>query len=426
MRLILRLEDEQKSGVNLSDIIESSPLNHIILERSVERGIIVKPKACARNREQLIFLGLYITDVEDKVNNRRLLPFTMGTALLFAQSVSNADVPCKIGLSIYGVGHVSADLNNDGNSHVPTIASSSSRIGFQGRIDLDDDLRIIAQYENGLDLTARGKNDGNGGTSSDARLFTLFRDSFAGFHHKYFGELVAGRIAALNQYVYDYNLFANQLGDLGNLWGNHGLFPRINGAIQYTSPTFSDFSLRGIVAPGAGEGNKDIYIFTAHYKRRRGFVKFAYLNQGQTNEKAADHQAFAITTRYIFRNGKYSLGGGYQQEFNASGIDGNDFNSVTLGGSGRLGANKFKAQFGWMGNGLMTNSGAVTWAIGYDYNFRKDTTIYFAYSGVSNENTATVSANNYGHGQAISFNPGKDPWSISIGLVYKFDMNILP
>jgi len=356
----------------------------------------------------------------------RVLTVAIGSALLFAQSVSNADVLGKISLSIYGVSHVSADLNNDGDTQDPTVASSSSRIGFRGGIDLNDDLSIVAQYENGLDLTARGKNDGNGGASSDARLFTMVRESFAGLRHKRFGELVAGRIAVLNQYVYDYNLFADQIGDLGNLWGNHRLFSRINGAIQYTSQTFSGFDIRGVIAPGSGEGNGDVYMFTGHYGGRRVVVGIAYLNQGQAIEEIADHQSFAVTTRYISGNGKYSLGGGYQREFNASSINGNDFNSVTVGGSGRLGSGKFKIQLGWMDDGLIAGSGAVTWAAGYDYNFRKDTTIYLAYSGVSNDNTASVSANNYGHGQAISVAAGKDPWSISIGLVYIFDVDLLP
>ena len=360
------------------------------------------------------------------MNNMMPLAFAIGSILAFTQAAGGANAFDKVSLSVYGLGHVSADLNDNGDTTDATIASNSSRLGVRGRVELIHELGIIAQYENGVDLTARGTNDGNGGMSSSTRVFTMIRDSFAGLHHERFGELVAGRVGALNQYVYDYNLFADQIGDLGNLWDAHGLFDRINGAMQYTSPNFFGFEIRGIIAPGFGEGDDNVYVAKGNYGDSGFMAGIAYLNQGQAGAGVGDHQSFAVTTSYTFGEGKYSVGGGFQREFSASGIDGNDFNSVTLGGSTKLGPGVLKTQLGWMDNGSAPDTGAVTWAVGYDYNFRNDATIYIAYSGVSNAAAATVSANNYGHGQAVSITPGKDPWSVSLGLVYKFDVDLWP
>jgi predicted porin len=360
------------------------------------------------------------------MHSLKTLALTLCCMLLFTPTASSYDLLDKTSLSVYGIGHISADLNDDGDNTDATIASNSSRFGFRGSMELSQELSIIAQLETGVDLTFRGINDGNGGTNSSGRLFTMFKDSFAGLHHKRFGELIAGRVGALNQYVYDYNLFADQVGDLGNLWGAHGLFDRIDIALQYSSPKFSGFNIKGLFAPESGEGDDDVYVIKGNYGNRGFMAGIAYLNQGQAFMGVGDHQAFAATTSYTFGNGKYSVGGGYQRELNASGINSNDFNSITLAGAAKLGPGQLKAQFGWMGDGQTANTGAITWVVGYDYSFRNDTTIYFAYSGVSNDNAATVSANNYGHGQAATIAPGNDPWSVSLGLVYNFDVNLWP
>ncbi len=150
----------------------------------------------------------------------------------------------------------------------------------------------------------------------------------------------------------------------------------------------------------------------------------AYMNQGASTPD--NQQVFAGTASLVF--GGYSIGGGYQHEINASGIDGNDFDSLTLGGSAKLGSGVLKAQLGWVGDGGAQNqSGAIQWAIGYDYNFFQNTTIYFACSGVSNDDNASFSSNNYGHGQNVGTAvPGDAPWALSLGFVYKFDVDVWP
>ncbi|NIA02738.1 MAG: porin, partial [Planctomycetia bacterium] len=63
-------------------------------------------------------------------------------------------------VNLYGVGHVSADNNNDGTDSQWYIASNSSRLGLKGSQKLSDNINAIFQYESGVDLTGRGTNDG--------------------------------------------------------------------------------------------------------------------------------------------------------------------------------------------------------------------------------------------------------------------------
>ncbi len=355
-------------------------------------------------------------------NRLFLATLLTGTTLAFAPTMSSSEVG-DMHIDLYGMGHISTDAVYNGYDTDIVAASNASRLGIKGGMNLGSELNAVIQYETGVDLTGRGKNDGNGNSDSSGQLLTTSRDSFTGLQHTRFGELVAGRVGGLNQWLYDYNLFADQVGDLGNIWGGHGLFDRVRGSLQYTSPEIAGMKLRGLVASKEGLGdNDDVWLAKADYGKNSLRVGLAYMNQGSTTSN--DHQAFACTASYMF--GYYSLGGGYQREINANGINGNDFNSVTLGGTAQLELGVFKAQVAWIGDGVENNTGAIQWAVGYDYNLIDDNlTIYIAYAGVSNDDNASFSVNNYGHGQNMGVDKqGDDPSAVSLGFIYRFQLGI--
>ena len=152
-------------------------------------------------------------------------------------------------LSVYGVGHLSYDGIDTGTDSSSYLHSNSSRLGFKADHDLGRGLSAFVQYESGVDLTGNGTGDGNGGcgtgTSCNGQIFTRARDSFVGVKGN-FGTVKFGRLGVLNQWVYDYNLFGDQVGDLGNIWGGDGTVPgRSNNAAQYSTPDFGGFSLTG-------------------------------------------------------------------------------------------------------------------------------------------------------------------------------------
>ncbi len=328
-------------------------------------------------------------------------------------------------LDIYGVGHLSADINDDGQDSQGYIASNSSRLGVRARHDLGNGLHVGAQYESGVDLTGRGSNDGNGpGTSNN--LFSTSRDSFVSLGGN-FGTVTTGRLGVLNQWVYDYNLFADQIGDLGNIWGGTGIPGRANGMIAYTSPEVG-MGLKGVVGyiPESGTNNADITVLKLNMDNGSGLkLGLGYNNQGNGNFTAAsqDQKAFAVTASYS--TGAFSVGGGYQSDTDIGGVNGADRDSYTLGGSYSFGRTALKAQY-TNSDADAVDGDADMAALGVDYALDKSTTLYAAYANTSNDPAADFTANNYGHGQAV--NPaasGEDPASFSVGVVYKFDANIV-
>jgi len=323
-------------------------------------------------------------------------------------------------LNIYGVGHLSVDSNDNGTTSQMYVASNSSRLGFKGNQNVSSALKLIFQFESGVDLTGEGTNDGNGaGTTNN--LFSTARDSYAGLSGN-FGTVMAGKFGGLNQWVYDYNLFADQIGDLGNIWGGTGLPGRVNSTIAYTTPDMNGLDALIAYRPENGTADGDIPIIKFNYKT--GNLKFGlgYMSVGKGTGNP-EHGVTAFTGSY--NAGDWSVGGGFQSESDIGGTAGNDRDSYTIGASFKVGDNgNFKAQY-TASDADAANADATQMAIGYDYNLDKATTVYVAYSSTDNDPNATFTANNYGHGKAVTPASGQDPASISIGVVYKFDVGLV-
>lgn len=327
-------------------------------------------------------------------------------------------------IDIWGVGHVSVDAVDDDVDTFTNVASNSSRLAISGNQSVTDSIEVVFQYESGVDVTGQGYNDGNGGADSGGQFFTRTRDAFVGIKGS-LGTLTFGRVGGLNQWVYDYNLFADQVGDLGNIWGGTGLAGRIDNTVQYISPEMGFFTGKVVYAPDEGVDGTDLAVLKGDFQVTDG-LKFgvAYMNQGMgTGPGVEDHTAFAVTGS--FSVGNFSIGGGYQNESDIDGISGNDSDSFTIGGTMSLGGKgMLKAQFTQF-NGDAEDSDANQIALGYDYSIADNMTIYAAYARTSNDPNVAFTSNNYGHGDAITPLPGNDPSVFSIGFVYKFRVNIL-
>ena len=346
-----------------------------------------------------------------------LLIMTIATTLCLGASNAMA-----LELSIYGVGHVSLDNNDDGTDSQLYVASNSSRLGFSGSHALDNGMDISFQYESGVDLTGRGNNDGNGPGTSD-NLFSTARDSYVTLGGD-FGRVLAGRLGVLNQWVYDFNLFADQVGDLGNIWGGTGLPGRANGVIAYSTPDFGDgFNGLLLYIPESGTPDADLILLKLNYGNSNDLkVGGAYTSVGQGTGNP-EHIATAITISYGM--GDLTLGGGYQAESDIAGVSGADRDSYTFGASFNIGnRGTIKAQY-TSSSADAANEDANQVGVGYDYAVDKAATMYVAYSRTDNDPNTTFTANNYGHGQAVTPSAGTNPASISIGLVYKFDAGLI-
>jgi len=351
-------------------------------------------------------------------------------ALVFALIASTwaaVSAPASaLDLSIYGVGHLSADSIDTGTDSSAYIHSNSSRLGFKGSHDLGKGFSVLFQYESGVDLTGNGTGDGNGGASSNGQIFTRARDSFVGVKGG-FGTVLLGRLPAFNQWVYDYNLFGDQVGDLGNIWGGDGLPGRANNAAYYRTPDFGGFSLGLTYVPDQGGNNASAYIAKGDYANGGLKLGAAYANFNK-GTGTSDNKATAITGSYDF--GAFNLGGGWQRETAIGNVSGADRDKYTLGASAKVGGSgTVKAQY-TVANDLdnTSNTGASQWAVGYDYAWDKNTTLYVAYASTDNDAGASYTSYDWGHGdQGVpALVAGNSPSAISLGVVYKFDLGVLP
>jgi predicted porin len=102
-------------------------------------------------------------------------------------------------------------------------------------------------------------------------------------------------------------------------------------------------------------------------------------------------------------------------------VDDLDRDAWYLTGQYAFGPNVIKAMYGQADDfGDIDDTGADVWAIGYDYNFSKRTTLYALYNQLNNDDNASYSANSgQGVGSAYS-NPGDDVDVFSVGVIHKF------
>lgn len=346
-------------------------------------------------------------------------------AALAAGVVVCATSASAIDLAIYGVGHVSGDRIDIDTSSSNYFHSNSSRLGFKGDHDFGNGLSALFQYESGVDLTGHGTGDGNGGANSGGQIFTRARDSFVGVKGG-FGTFVLGRVGGLNQWVYDYNLFGDQVGDLGNIWGGDGLPGRLDHAAQYSTPRMGGFSLALTYAPDQGQDDSRGMVAKADFGAGPFRVGAAYGNFGNGSIDR-ETKAGAITASYDA--GPFSVGGGYQRETDLGGISGADRDKYTVGASLKVGGSgAVKVQYARADDlGDTSGTGAKQWAVGYDHAWDKNTTVYVAYAQTKNDAGAAYTSYDYGHGdQGVpGLEPGRKASAISVGLVYKFNVGLM-
>lgn len=328
-------------------------------------------------------------------------------------------------IELYGQAHLSGDSVDNGTNSTATFASNSSRLGVKASHALSNGLTVLGQYEVGVDLTGRGQDDGNGGdfTTGANGFFTSARDSYVGISGN-FGTVVGGNLGAQNQWIYDYNLFADQIGDLGNLLGAGGVGPdRASGTVGYISPTFS--GLQGVLAymaPSTNNttGNASAIVAKLNYDMGNGLKAGAgYINVDADTAGTDNKSEVALSASYT--QDMFSVGGGYAMMKNTGGNN-VDRDVWHVGASfSPVKSTTLKAHYAALSDDAAT-SDAKMFAVGADYDLGGGASAYVAYSKTTNEASATYKANNWGHGQSALGAPtaGLDPSAVSIGFVYKF------
>lgn len=345
--------------------------------------------------------------------------FTVLISLLHLLSLSAAHGQTT--LNLYGQGHLSFDNVDDGTDTTTHIASSSSRFGVTGNYAISDSLKVIFQYESGVDLTGEGENDGNGDAVSGGQIFTKTRPSYLGLEGT-FGKVLLGHWNALDQWANDHNLFADQIGDLGNLWEGSGIPGRLDDVIFYETPDLNGFNVGVTFRPDEEAEDDSILIVKSNYTLKNLKLGFAYTNIQQGIQVSDDHVGIAFVGGYYAEG--YSVSAGYQTEQAIGGVSGNDRDSYVFGGSLNVGkSGKIKGQYA-VSNSDNVDADATQIAIGYDYTLDENNTVYIAYARMENDANINFSVNGKGHGDKIIPAIGNDMNAISVGIVSKFDVSL--
>ncbi len=327
-------------------------------------------------------------------------------------------------LELYGLAHMSADRLDTGELWVSNVASNSSRLGVRGRWVFSDDLALVYQYETGVDLTFMGNNsDGNGGSNDGNALFSKTRPSFLGVDTT-LGKLLVGHIDWLDQWTNEFNMFADQVGDLGNFWAASGFPGRLDDVVQYRTPDALPGYATVAYRP-SGDERGDALLLKAGYTLAHWTVSFTHtdLEPGEdplANTRPTENHRAQILSIYR-RTERYAYGGGMQRETDAEGRVGHDRISYHVSGSASLSqTSRLRAQVARTA-GSGPESDALLWALGYDYLFSDQLRLYLDVAGVDNQANTAFSVNSKGHGEGVTPLPGHDQLVVSLGLVATFD-----
>jgi predicted porin len=353
-----------------------------------------------------------------KFKKKRLAIFL--NALFISSGINALD------LNFYGVGHVSADVVDDGKDKSVYAASNSSRLGFNGSNHIADRLTVLFQFETGLDPTSQGTNDGNGSSAiHTSQIFTKGRPSFVGLQAS-FGKLLIGHIETADQWINDYNLFADQVGDTGNLWAGSGLPGRSDNVFYYEAPAINGFKGAATFMPAEGTTDGTSMLFKGDYAKESLTLGAAYISIGEGNFGGGEkHTAVALTGSY--QTDKFTMGGGVQAQTDAGGMANNNIMNISLGGSIKVNdKSKVKAHYVNL-NTDTANSNASLFSLGFDYACDSSTLVYAAFAWVNNDDNSKMVANGKGHGDSVvnSQVAGESSTAISIGLVSKFNVSLL-
>lgn len=358
--------------------------------------------------------------------------------------------------TVYGRIHVSVDSISGFNTSKTnsSVNSNSSRFGVKGSEDLGSGLKAVYQLESGINAINNnngvgGANDGNpGGGAPGNSLFTGMRTSYLGLAGD-FGTFLVGRLPAGEQYVYDSNLFADQVGDAANILasGNSGIAGvsnyiggRANSALHYITPNFSGFDAALTYLPAASvDATTGLSVATtssaswgvkANYAAMGAAVHVAYFNVKAGTPIPATYANFTP----LSIAGSYDFGPGMvtaqyvRNKISVTAVTPDvTQNMYNIGGTFKVMPNgTVKAQYSKAADSTNNNDGGSQIAIGFDYDLSKRTGVYVAFAQTNNNAGGMLFVpNGYGHGNnnafnVTPFNNGDDPKAISVGLTHNF------
>ena len=352
-----------------------------------------------------------------------------------------------------------SEINNVPNSKITSLSSNKSYLGVKGSEKISDGLSAVYKLEFGVNVGGTGA--GNTGFKD--------RDQYVGLSGEK-GTVVAGRASTPFKAVgRKADLFwSSQLGqnrtltnpgasvsaaNIAALGGTGavnslGWDYRANNVIAYFTPKMGGFSaaIAHVTEDSALGTGSTAWSGNLMYKAGGLTAGLGY----ETQQVGALSNAIVAGTAIAPENpnaarlmaaydaGKYKVVGFYQKSKDEGGVKGADRKVWGIGGSVKTAKGAVKAQFykaGDLGNltlpvagGTAVNNkdtGADLFAIGYDHNLSKRTTIYAQYAKLNNDKGASFALGGSGHGDTYGGlgalgETGRDISGISLGIKHDF------
>jgi len=241
--------------------------------------------------------------------------------LVFSAALcASGHVSAQSSVTLYGL--ISEGLtwvNNEGGAHNYRLLSGSNqnnRLGFKINEDLGGGTQVVAQLENGFDIT-------NGRFGQGGRMFG--RQAFVGLSDVRFGTLTAGRqydmfwdyLTPFAAGVANTGLLATP-GDADNLMGSW----RYNNSIKYRSPNLGGFDAEAMYAFSNAAGQFSVNrAFSAGARYARGPLQIAaaYVEldrPGTVNAAGAVTDDYSGAPFFLFRTSPLNATAGVKRQRN--------------------------------------------------------------------------------------------------------------
>lgn len=364
---------------------------------------------------------------------------TLAVVSTLASAVVSAPVFADTSnVTVYGVASLSYDLTNNGVVGANKVSSNQSRLGLKGSEDLGDGLSAVWQIEQQINID---------NSTTNPNTFAS-RNSFLGLSSASMGTALLGRHDTPYKIATrGLDVFADSAADnrslMGSTAGNtyaaaHDT--RLGDVVAYISPAMSGFT--GAIAYVAGaeptatavQVKGDAWSMAGLYGNGPVNASLAYqvIHIGSVGTMSPT----TFTAGGIAANDKlkaWKLGGGYTMDaftVNAAyektsntiaGVSALGQSNWYLGGKYSFGNDAVKLAYTRAGDVQATaNTGAKQWALGYDHNMSKRTTLYALYTRLSNDTGAAYGLTTISTGGQAVGGVGQDPSAWSFGMKHTF------
>ena len=324
-------------------------------------------------------------------------------------------------LEIYGKIHMSIDNSDQDDASVTndgmSVSSNSSRLGFKGKIPLENGMTLIWQAEQEVRW-----DDSSKGNFSD-------RNSYLG---------LASGAHSLRVGIYDtpfktvaskWGVFGDSVGERRSILGagyasGNQLNERVKNMVMYQVKT-KTLKVQAVYAvepedESGGVDNNDESMYGAGLWWKIGSVKLsASIEDWSEHSKIVDGSAYRLAAVYTL--GGHQFGAIYE-DIDSDTIDEWKRSAYGVNWKWKLMTNTdFRAQYISVEDAdNTTDTSATKIGIGIFHKLDKKAQAYLAYAATDNDANAKFQAVDGGHGDEVKTSAGGNPSAISAGLIYKF------